>query len=163
MKSKTKFSLLALYTILLLGGMSLASQPVYAAEGLQVCGGKEATGADPQTGELRKDASGKPIVINVDTDSSYCHLSDAFLLVTRIINFLIAFAAIFAVVKVVLSGFQMILAAGNEKQIVDAKSGVKNALIGFVLVMVAFVLINSVFEILSSRFGVNYWFSIRPR
>lgn len=163
MKSKIKFSLLVFYSTLLFGSLSFISLPAYAAEGIQVCGGKEATGVDPQTGELRKDANGKPIAINVDNDPSYCHLSDGFRLVTRVINYLIAFAGIFAVVKIVLSGFQMILAAGNEKHIAEAKSGITNALIGFGIVMVAFVLVNSFFQIMSSSFGVDYWFKIRPR
>lgn len=85
-----------------------------------------------------------------------CQASDIFKQIARIVNFLIGFIGLFVIVRLVISGFQMVLSQGNEEALKGAKSGITNALIGMALVFAAYLLANIIFQIAGVRgFNLN--------
>lgn len=85
-----------------------------------------------------------------------CQASDIFKQAARIVNFLIGFIGLFVIIRLVVSGFQMVLSQGNEEAIKGAKSGITNALIGMALVFAAYLLANIIFQIAGVRgFNLN--------
>ena len=85
------------------------------------------------------------------TPERVCNVEDAFVLVARVTNFLIAMAGVFAVFEFIRSGFWLIVSMGNEEDITKNKSAMQNAVIGFILVMMAFMFINTVANYMLSR------------
>lgn len=81
------------------------------------------------------------------TANNICQASDIFRQVARIINYLIGFIGVFVVVRVVISGFQMVMSQGNAENLKVAKDGIRNSIIGLVLVLGAFVLANIIFQL----------------
>jgi hypothetical protein len=71
-----------------------------------------------------------------------CTLVDIFNLIIGITNFLIGFAGVIAVFTVVLSGYFMVVAAGNAEKITAAKKQLVGGVIGFFFVMAAMILAN---------------------
>ncbi len=133
----------AIWVLLL--GISLV-QPVYAIDSIAVCGGNEATYADPvklnQPGGL--DAYNK----------NSCKLVDIFYLVIKVTNFLIGFAGIFAVAMIVFRGFQMVISQGNSEAVSNAKSGLTNAIIGLIIVLLSYLVVAIIFSIFQIKLGL---------
>lgn len=75
---------------------------------------------------------------------SPCTISDIFVLIARVTNYLIMMAGIYAVFKIVGGGFWLIVSSGNEEQITQKKKWVADGVIGFVLVLMAFMFVNTV-------------------
>lgn len=90
-----------------------------------------------------------------------CTIDHFFVLIANITNFLIAAAGAFAVFMIIISGFKMVTSAGDQAQLTKAKSGLTNALIGFVLVMIAYAAVHTLvydalgFKMSISPFGVE--------
>jgi hypothetical protein len=57
--------------------------------------------------------------------------------IVRIINIILSFLGIIAVVLIIFAGFQWMTAAGNEEQIKKAKGLLKNAVIGLAIILMA--------------------------
>lgn len=72
-----------------------------------------------------------------------CTIDHFFVLIANITNFLIAAAGAFAVFMIIISGFKMVTSGGDQGQLTKAKSGLTNALIGFILVMIAYAAVNT--------------------
>jgi hypothetical protein len=72
-----------------------------------------------------------------------CTVEDVFVIIARVTNWLIFVAGIYAVYEIVNNGFWMVASMGNEEAITKRKSGLANAVMGFVLVMAAYILINT--------------------
>jgi hypothetical protein len=72
-----------------------------------------------------------------------CNVKDIFSLIAKVTNWLIFVAGIYAVAQIILNGFYMVVSMGNEEAISKRKSGLTDAVIGFILVMVAYILINT--------------------
>lgn len=81
--------------------------------------------------------------------SKACTLVDLILTVGRIINFLLSWAWLVAVIFIVWAGWDLISAGGNEEGITKGKTALSNAIIGFFLIMVSFVLLNFIISILT--------------
>ncbi|GAC1412912.1 MAG: hypothetical protein NVSMB66_3460 [Candidatus Doudnabacteria bacterium] len=162
MNSKIKTLLLIALTAL-----SLSTSNVSYAASLSVCGEtKPAPGAgtatpydnyaDYQTFLVKQNALLAGNAINQDqynaADSDYknahgiCQTKDLFRQIARIINFLMGFIGVFVIIKIVMSGFQMVTSQGNAEGVRNAKAGITNALIGLVLVFAAFLLANIIFQ-----------------
>jgi hypothetical protein len=82
-----------------------------------------------------------------------CTLYDLFDTGIRVVNMLMLLAAIFAVIRIVMAGFSMVLSAGNEERLSAGKSGLTNALLGLFIVLVAYLLINTIFTLLVDNGG----------
>lgn len=59
-------------------------------------------------------------------------------------KYLIYLSGVFAVIIIIVSGFQWVLAAGNQSKIEGAKSRLKNALIGFVLCSSSVLILSTI-------------------
>ncbi|MBU2575723.1 pilin [Patescibacteria group bacterium] len=64
--------------------------------------------------------------------------------IASVINILLGFAGIIAVIYIIFAGFKWMTAQGNEEQITSAKGTIKNAVIGLGIVLLAFVIVNFV-------------------
>lgn len=80
-----------------------------------------------------------------------CTVEDIFVLVARVTNWLVAMAGVYAVYKIIDHGFWLVISMGNEENITKHKSGLSEAVVGFVLVLIAFMLINTVVNVLLTR------------
>ena len=75
--------------------------------------------------------------------SDACTLQDLFDTGIRIINLLMVAAGVFATIRIVFAGAQMVLSAGNEEALAAGKSGLSNAILGLVIVIISFLVINT--------------------
>lgn len=119
-----------------MSGILLQPAFIHADSGLRVCGGSE-------------------IVSEGANGDSFCKLKDIYILIAKVTNYLIATAGLFAVVWVVVAGFRLVVAAGNEAMIKQGKRGLTNAIIGFVLVMIAYLVVNTLFTSIGSQYGIT--------
>jgi hypothetical protein len=172
MNSKTK-------TIVFLIVFTLTSitSSVSNAASLSVCGEQKNTNQNPDVTPYDNYSSYQKEVINLNaqladhkiTQDQYytkdaalkeqyniCQASDIFKQIARITNFLIGFIGVFVIIRLVMSGFQMVMSQGNEESIKGAKSGITNALIGLVLVFAAYLIVNIIFSVIGvSGFNIN--------
>lgn len=77
-----------------------------------------------------------------------CKVSDIFVLIARVTNWLIMVAGVYAVFKIVQAGFNLVISSGNEEAITKNKKGIANAIVGFVFTMMAFMFINTVVNVI---------------
>lgn len=90
------------------------------------------------------------------TNEQPCTISDIFVLIAKVINFLIGTAGVYAVFQIINAGFWLIVSSGDEEKIRQWKTGLTNAVVGFVVVLLSFVLINTTVNILlSSRCQID--------
>lgn len=120
-----------------MSGILLQPAFAHAADGLRACGGSEVVSQGAQ-------------------GSSFCQLKDVFVLIAKVTNYLIGAAGLFAIVWVVVAGFRLVAAAGNEAMIKQGKKGLTNAVIGFILVMISYLVVNTLFTAIGSRYGITY-------
>jgi hypothetical protein len=77
-----------------------------------------------------------------------CKVQDLFILVARCTNWLVATAGVYAFYKIVEHGFFLIVSLGREESITQHKSGITNAIVGFVMVLFAFMFVNTVINVI---------------
>jgi uncharacterized membrane protein len=65
-----------------------------------------------------------------------------------IIEFLVKLAGIVAVFAIALSGLLYIFSAGNQSRMEAAKTGIKYALIGFVIIFIAWAVVGTLLAML---------------
>jgi hypothetical protein len=73
-----------------------------------------------------------------------CTIRDLISTIKRLINFLLSWAWLVAVVFIAWSAWEMINAGGNPQALAKAKTGLSNAIIGFFLVLASFLLLNMI-------------------
>jgi hypothetical protein len=96
-------------------------------------------------------------------DSNACKMSDLFLSIKRIINFLLSWAWLVAVLFIAWAGWDMVNAGGNPQAIQKGKTGLSNAIIGFFLVIAAFLLLNMIVYFLTgTKFTLRDIFNFLP-
>ena len=116
-------------TILLLA-FSLIAVPFFAsARGLVPCGGYT------DSGERERP----------------WNVEDIFVLIARTTNWLIAVAGVYAVYKLIFSGWNLIVSMGNEESITKNKGAISNAIVGLVLVLMAYMFINTIVNFMLTR------------
>jgi len=134
MKSIAIFSLSFLLLFSFIGGTEVASAQT---GGLVPCGRSI---DDPSTKDV--------------DESKMCDLRDMFVLLHRILEFAIfQLAPILVTVMVAIGGFKMLIAAGNPGKYGEGVSLIKNALIGYAIVLVSMLLVNTVLQ----QIGVAQW------
>jgi Type IV secretion system pilin len=79
---------------------------------------------------------------------SPCTVTDIFVLIAQVTNWLIAMAGVYAVFRIIWAGFNLVISAGSEESITKWKGSIQNAIIGFVFVMFAYVFINTAVNVL---------------
>ena len=110
--------------------LSVGGLPGSCVAGSNICGGLVPCGRivnDPSTSWN-------------DTDPcDFCHL---LMLMSEIINFLIALAATITLLALVITGFLFITSAGNEERRTSAKRAFKMTLIGFIVIFMSWLMID---------------------
>ena len=87
------------------------------------------------------------------TGQAQCEWTDLFELAYRVVNYMIGMAGFVAVLFIVWGGVQMLLSAGNTTTVQEAKSTIKNAILGLVLTMLAYLIIGYVVGLLVPGVG----------
>ncbi|MEJ0021715.1 MAG: pilin [Candidatus Doudnabacteria bacterium] len=128
---KTKIAILVFFVLVTL---AVTARPVHADIGLVQCGQTDSAG----------------VVTNP------CDFQDLVVLLIRVINLLLGFSWLVATFFVFWGAYKMISAFGNSEGIANGKETLRQALVGFFLVLVAFVLLNFV---VASFTGYNFNFS----
>lgn len=72
-------------------------------------------------------------------------------LINEVVKFIFVFAGLLLLFYLIYGGFQMIIATGEEKKLVEAKTKITNALIGFILIFVSYWLV----QIIEVIFGIQ--------
>jgi hypothetical protein len=75
--------------------------------------------------------------------------------IARIINFVLGFLGIIALVIILIAGFQWMTAAGNEEKITTAKKMLGAAVIGLVIILASFAIANFVVANLSKNLNAT--------
>lgn len=78
-------------------------------------------------------------------------LDCAFLLIQTIINWLLAFAGVVALVLIIYSGIKLITSGGDPKQVEGAKKILTYAIIGLLVILLSFAIIS----LIAYATGVN--------
>lgn len=69
-------------------------------------------------------------------------------LVARVIQIVLGFLGIIFLILIIISGFNWMMAGGNEEQIKTAQGRIKNAIIGLVIVLAAYAITYFIFKYL---------------
>ena len=72
-----------------------------------------------------------------------CQVSDIFVLIARVTNWLLRFAGLYAVYQIIGAGFWLIVSQGNEEKISSNKAKISNAIVGLVLALMAYLFVNT--------------------
>ena len=96
---------------------------------------------------------GDPIVPcggeDATTAEDACEICDLAKGIDSIVEFFARLVAVVTVVIIVVAGIMYIVSAGNQGMVTMAKTAMKNALIGLIIVLTAFVLIHFVLRALA--------------
>ncbi len=74
-------------------------------------------------------------------------------IITRIINYLLLFAALIAILFIVIGGYKYITSAGNAESAKSGKETVVNAVIGLAIIILSFVIVSVVNNTLANESG----------
>ena len=77
-------------------------------------------------------------------------------IVINVIIYVLGFVGVFFLIMIVYSGFQWIMAGGNEETITKAQTRLKNSIIGFIVIAVAYSLILFVMNFLKIGLSNRY-------
>lgn len=77
-------------------------------------------------------------------------------LIVRVIDLLLTFAGVVAIVFVVIGGYQYIASGGNEEAAEKGKKTLINAIIGIVVVVLAYAIINVLVNLVGSNSGYGF-------
>jgi len=64
-------------------------------------------------------------------------------IVTSVTTVLDGVACLFATIRIIIAGGQMVLSGGNEEALTSGKNGLTNAILGLVIVIISFLVINT--------------------
>jgi hypothetical protein len=76
-------------------------------------------------------------------------------IITRIIRYLLLFAALIAILFIIIGGYKYITSAGNEEKAGSGRKTVTNAIIGLAIIILSFVIVSVVNNTLA---GENTFF-----
>ena len=62
--------------------------------------------------------------------------------IAAVINVILGFLGIIAVIMIIYAGFKWMTAGGNEEDVTKAKANIKNAVIGLAIVLASFIIVN---------------------
>lgn len=60
----------------------------------------------------------------------------------NIINIVLGFLGVLAVIMIIIAGFKWMMAGGNEETVKQARDNIKNAVIGLLIVLASFIIVN---------------------
>jgi len=85
-----------------------------------------------------------------------CDTSDAVAFVNNLISFLIQMLGVIAVIALVITGFKLVLSAGNESEWTAAKERFTNIVIGIVIILAAWLIVDTIMSALTGE-GLDVW------
>jgi hypothetical protein len=132
--------------------VALAGPSVAFAQG--VVSPETGAGTYDNTGGQRDSYTGNSGIVICQEN---CGWDDLIILVNRIVNWLVAFLSVIAVIVMVVAGFKMVTSGGNTSAWESAKSMFTNVVIGFILVLAAWLIVDTVLSLLTSCGGINQW------
>ncbi|MFA7662355.1 MAG: pilin [Patescibacteria group bacterium] len=71
-----------------------------------------------------------------------CYLNDFLQVFVNIANIVLVFSGVFALLMLIYNSFQFLISMGDEKKVQSGITGIKNVIIGLVIVMVAWTLVS---------------------
>ena len=89
-------------------------------------------------------STGENELENPNVISSPVEVSDLPATMTLIINGFLGIAFVLAVVMIVYSGYRMIFSAGNEEQVTKAKTILRWAIIGIIVIVLSYAILNGI-------------------
>jgi len=118
--------------------MMTVAMPMYSADAVIVpCGGEKTT------------------------STKVCEICDLIKGIHEIVRFIVSLIAVTATVVIVVAGVMYIISAGNPAMITMAKTAMKNALIGVIVVLTAFMMItfvaNRMLGVTGNGLGTSAW------
>lgn len=83
-----------------------------------------------------------------DVDSAVCKSTadDANSLINTIVNLMIFFIGVVAVIVIIVSGFTYVTSNGNKEQVTKAKNTLTYAIVGLVVAILAYAIVNWVLD-----------------
>lgn len=96
-------------------------------------------------------------------DNNPCTMGDFLGTIHRVIEFAIyKLAPLFVVMMIVIGGFFYLTSAGNSSQTSKGKSFIKNAVIGYTIVLTAWLIVNIILTAIgvAQWTGLNNWWEI---
>ena len=75
--------------------------------------------------------------------------------VANIINIVLGFLGVFAVIMIIIAGFRWMTAGGNEETVKKARTSITNAAIGLLVVLASFIIVNFAVTYLSRATGAE--------
>lgn len=93
------------------------------------------------------------LVTCVGPDCNWCSLMS---LVNNVVEWLIIFLSVIAVIVLVIAGFKLVTSAGNTEAWSSAKSMFTNVILGIIIVLAAWLAIDTTLVMLTGG-GINYW------
>ncbi len=97
--------------------------------------------------------SGLPSLFGTGGLNSSTSLSD---LIVRIIDILLTFGGVIAVVFVIIGGYQYVVSGGNEETAEKGKKTLINAIIGVIVIVLAYAIINVLVNLVGSNSGYGF-------
>lgn len=80
-----------------------------------------------------------------------CTIPDLKMTVVRIVNYLLAWAWLVALLFILWAAWNMVISGGDSEKITAARSTLNNAIAGFFLVTIAFILLNFIVFMLTGK------------
>jgi len=77
-------------------------------------------------------------------------------LIVRVVNILLTFGGVIAVVFVIIGGYQYLVSGGNEETAEKGKKTLINAIIGIVVIVLAYAIINVIVNLVGSNSGYGF-------
>jgi len=77
-------------------------------------------------------------------------------LIVRVVDILLTFAGVVAIVFVIIGGYQYVVSGGNEETAEKGKKTLINAIIGIVVVVLAYTIINVLVNLVGSNSGYGF-------
>jgi hypothetical protein len=85
-----------------------------------------------------------------------CDTSFVAIFANGLINFLITMLGVIAVIVLVISGFQMVVSAGDPGAWKTAKERFTNIVIGIIIILAAWLVVDTIMNVLTGQ-GLNFW------
>lgn len=112
----------------------------------------------------KMDLNGPIVPCGTKANPTPCTLCDIFVLVQRIIDYIIAVLVVFAPIFIVIGGIMILVSGAKPEQVSLGKRMITNAIIGVIISLLAWTLVNMVFNQLVSKDTEKFpwpWYEIK--
>ncbi len=147
-KLSTKIGLTrTLFALILLAGL-LNFLPATRAAADDLCGTQASTGV-----QLQEDPQSHICLPAPSNSNGIAGARSVNELILRVINVLLAIAAVIAVLYLVIGGYRYVTSAGSEKAAGEARKIITNAIIGLIVIILAYAIVSIVNNVVNNCGG----------